>query len=124
MAKSLKLVKDKSKRLERLTEESATLSGFDKALMDDMLAEYDALSAMVDELRDVVVTEGPMTVKLVGQHNPREDTVERPEFTSYQKALKTKSDLAKKMSDFAKRSDEEGKKDDGNDLVGWNRARR
>lgn len=113
----------KSERLERLTEESANLTGFDKALMDDLLAEYDALSSMVDELRSVILEKGAMTVKLVGQHNPREDTVERPEFTSYQKAVKTKSDLAKKMSDFAKRSDEEGKDEDKDDLVGWNRAR-
>lgn len=115
--------KEKSERLERLTEESANLTGFDKALMDDLLAEYDALSSMVDELRSVILEKGAMTVKLVGQHNPREDTVERPEFTSYQKAVKTKSDLAKKMSDFAKRSDEEGKDEDKDDLVGWNRAR-
>jgi len=113
----------KSERLERLTEESANLTGFDKALMDDLLAEYDALSSMVDELRSVILEKGAMTVKFVGQHNPREDTVERPEFTSYQKAVKTKSDLAKKMSDFAKRSDEEGKDEDKDDLVGWNRAR-
>lgn len=113
----------KSERLERLTDESANLTGFDKALMDDLLAEYDALSSMVDELRSVILEKGAMTVKLVGQHNPREDTVERPEFTSYQKAVKTKSDLAKKMSDFAKRSDEEGKDEDKDDLVGWNRAR-
>lgn len=108
----------KSERLERLTEESANLSGFDKALMDDLLAEYDALSSMVDELRSVILEKGAMTVKLVGQHNPREDTVERPEFTSYQKALKTKSDLAKKMSDFAKRSDEEVEEDELASFIG------
>lgn len=110
--------KEKSERLERLTEESANLSGFDKALMDDLLAEYDALSAMVDDLRSVILEKGAMTVKLVGQHNPREDTVERPEFTSYQKALKTKSDLAKKMSDFAKRSDEEVEEDELASFIG------
>ena len=110
--------KEKSERLERLTEESANLSGFDKALMDDLLSEYDALSTMVDDLRSVILEKGAMTVKLVGQHNPREDTVERPEFTSYQKALKTKSDLAKKMSDFAKRSDEEVEEDELASFIG------
>ena len=110
--------KEKSERLERLTEESANLTGFDKALMDDLLAEYDALSTMVDDLRSVILEKGAMTVKLVGQHNPREDTVERPEFTSYQKALKTKSDLAKKMSDFAKRSDEEVEEDELASFIG------
>jgi hypothetical protein len=114
---------DSSPRLERLVDESNGLTGFDKALMDDLLEEYDALSTMVDRLRDVILEKGPMTVKMVGQHNPREDTVERPEFTSYQKAVKTKSDLAKKMSDFAKRSDDEGKEEERDDLVGWNRAR-
>lgn len=99
-------------RLDRLTDESSKLSGFDKALMDDLIAEYDALSQMVDGLRDTVMEKGVMTVKVVGQHNPREDTVERPEFTTYQKALKTKSDLAKKLSDFAKRSDEETEEDE------------
>ena len=114
---------DPSARLERLRDESSKLSGFDKALMDDLLVEYDALATMVEGLRVDVQQHGVMVTKIVGAHNPREDTVENPEFTTYQKAIGRLGDLGKKISDFAKRSDDTGKDDDDGDLVSWNRAR-
>ena len=112
-----------STRLERLRDESSKLSGFDKALMDDLLVEYDALATMVEGLRVDVQRHGVMVTKMVGSHNPHEDTVENPEFTTYQKAIGRLGDLGKKISDFAKRSDDVGKEDDDGDLVSWNRAR-
>ena len=92
-------------RIDRLRKESDNMSGFDKALMDDLLVEYDALAQMVEGLRKDVQKHGVMVTKVVGSHNPREDTVENPEFTSYQKGIARLGDLAKKISDFAKRSD-------------------
>lgn len=99
-------------RIERLRDESKSLTGFDKALMDDLLVEYDALAQMVEGLRKDVQRHGVMVTKVVGAHNPREDTVENPEFTTYQKGIARLGDLAKKISDFAKRSDSDG---DGED---------
>ena len=103
---------DPSARLERLRDESSKLSGFDKALMDDLLVEYDALATMVEGLRVDVQQHGVMVTKIVGAHNPREDTVENPEFTTYQKGIARLGDLAKKISDFAKRSDDDGSEED------------
>lgn len=107
MAGNLKVVEKKqSKRLERLKKEADNLSGFDKALLEDLLIEYDALAAMTEELRHKVEKHGVMIVKEVGSVNNRHDeTVENPEFTTYQKAIGRMGDLAKKVSDFAKRSD-------------------
>ena len=107
----------KSGRIERLRKESEGLSGFDKALMDDLLVEYDALATMVAGLRNNVEEHGVMVTKVVGAHNPREDTVENPEFTTYQKGIARLGDLAKKISDFAKRSDDTGKAE-GDDELG------
>lgn len=106
----------KSGRIERLRKESESLSGFDKALMDDLLVEYDALATMVAGLRNDVQEHGVMVTKVVGAHNPREDTVENPEFTTYQKGIARLGDLAKKISDFAKRSDNDGKTGEDDEL--------
>ncbi len=99
-------------RIERLRRESKNLTGFDKALMDDLLQEYDALAEMVENLRNDVQRHGVMVTKVVGAHNPRKDTVENPEFTTYQKGIARLGDLAKKISDFAKRSDDDGSGED------------
>lgn len=116
MARGFKEVKPpkqgESERIKRLKEQSKSLTGFDKALMDDLLAEYDALASMVEGLRRDVQEHGVMVTKVVGAHNPREDTVENPEFTTYQKGIARLGDLAKKISDFAKRSDDEGSEED------------
>jgi hypothetical protein len=101
------------KRIGKLREDADKLSGLDKTLLDDLLVEYDSLSSMVDMLRRDVEVNGIMAPKEVGPAaNPRIEMAERPEFTAFQKALKTKTDLAKKISDFAKRSDEEVEEDE------------
>jgi len=100
------------KRIDDLRAEAANLTGLDKALLDDLLVEYDALSAMVDTLRKDVEENGIMTEREAGPaSNPRIERVERPEFTSYRKALNDKASLGKRISDFAKRSDEEVEED-------------
>lgn len=109
---STKTRQEISARLERLQGEASKLTGFDKALMDDLVTEYDALASMVEGLRKDVQEHGVMVTKVVGAHNPREDTVENPEFTSYQKGIARLGDLAKKISDFYKRSDDEGGSED------------
>ena len=102
-----------SKRLVRLRKEADKLSGFDKALLDDLLVEYDALAAMTEGLRHEVEKHGVMVTKEVGSVNNRHvETVENPEFTTYQKAIGRMGDLAKKVSDFAKRSDNTEEEDE------------
>lgn len=108
MARKAREPEVESERIQRLKEKSKSLTGFDKALLDDLLAEYDALATMVEGLRRDVQKHGVMVTKVVGAHNPREDTVENPEFTTYQKGIARLGDLAKKISDFAKRSDDDG----------------
>lgn len=108
MARKAQVPEVESERIQRLKEKSKSLTGFDKALLDDLLAEYDALATMVEGLRRDVQKHGVMVTKVVGAHNPREDTVENPEFTTYQKGIARLGDLAKKISDFAKRSDDDG----------------
>ena len=88
-----KIAQGDSERIRRLKEQSKNLTGFDKALMDDLLAEYDALASMVEGLRHDVQEHGVMVTKIVGAHNPREDTVENPEFTTYQKGIARLGDL-------------------------------
>ena len=114
MSKQLKLVKTgASKRLEKLREEAKKLTGIDRALMDDLLIEYDALASMAEELRLSVQEDGVMVTKEIGSVNNRHyDTVENPAFTSYQKAIGRLGDIAKKISDFAKRSDEDVEEDE------------
>lgn len=98
----------KSAFLKSMEEASKHLSGLDKILFDGLLEEYDALSAMTESLRHDIEEHGVMVVKMVGSVNNRhEETVENPEFTTYQKAIGRQGDLAKKLSDFAKRSDDE-----------------
>ena len=113
MARGLKEVKDTSDRLRRLREEAKGLSGIDRALLDDFLVEYDALATMTEDLRLRVIAEGVMIEKEVGGANNRHiDVVENPAFTAYQKAIGRLGDMAKKASDFAKRSDEEDEEDE------------
>lgn len=107
------MAKAGTKRLERLREESSKLSGFDKALLDDLLIEYDALATMVEKLRADVERNGVMLSVEKGAANNRHEVMsENPAFTAYQKAIGRLGDLAKKISDFAKRSDEEAEADE------------
>lgn len=99
--------------LERMREESKHLSGLDKILFDGLLEEYDALSTMTEGLRHDIEEHGVMIEKEVGTVNNRHtEKVENPEFTTYQKAIGRLGDLAKKLSDFAKRSDDDGREED------------
>lgn len=99
--------KTDSSFLARMKAESEHLSGLDKILFDGLLDEYDALAAMTKDLRHAIKEHGVMIEKEVGSVNNRHmETVENPEFTTYQKAIGRMGDLAKKLSDFAKRSDE------------------
>ena len=104
---------DESAFLKRMREESEHLSGLDKALFDGLLEEYDALSKMTEGLRHDIEEHGVMIEKEVGSVNNRHmETVENPEFTTYQKAIGRQGDLAKKLSDFAKRSDDDKQGDE------------
>ena len=99
---------DKSDFIDRTQKESKHLSGLDKVLFDGLLEEYDALSTMTEGLRHAIEEHGVMIEKEVGSVNNRHmETVENPEFTTYQKAIGRMGDLAKKLSDFAKRSDDD-----------------
>lgn len=105
--------KAKSAFLQSMIEESKHLSGLDKILFDGLLEEYDALSAMTEDLRHAIEEHGVMVEKEVGSVNNRHmETVENPEFTTYQKAIGRMGDLAKKLSDFAKRSDDGKEEED------------
>lgn len=100
-------------RIKRLREEAEKLSGIDRALLDDMLIEYDALATMTAGLRLDIIDEGVMVDKEVGSVNNRHmETVENPKFTTYQKAIARMGDLAKKVSDFAKRSENDEEEDE------------
>lgn len=101
------MAKDKdSKRIQRLRDEAENLTGFDKALLEDLLVEYDALANMTEDLRHDVQEHGVMIpMEKGGANNRHEVMAENPAFTAYQKAIGRLGDLAKKISDFAKRSD-------------------
>lgn len=93
--------------------ESKHLTGLDKVLFDGLLEEYDAIAAMTASLRSAIEEHGVMIEKEVGSVNNRHfETVENPEFTTYQKAIGRQGDLAKKLSDFAKRSDGDSKEEE------------
>lgn len=97
--------KEESAFLKQMREESKHLTGLDKILFDGLLDEYDALASMTESLRHDIEDHGVMISKEVGSVNNRHiETVENPEFTTYQKAIGRQGDLAKKLSDFAKRS--------------------
>lgn len=99
--------------IRQMREESKHLSGLDKVLFDGLLGEYDALATMTEGLRHDIEEHGVMVEKEVGSVNNRHmETVENPEFTTYQKAVGRMGDLAKKLSDFAKRSDGEKVEED------------
>lgn len=116
MARNLKEVKDTSARLDKLRKESENLSGFDKALLDSLLVEYDALAEMAGDLRFMVQKEGVMVEKEVGTVNNRHlEMVPHPALQAYERSLGRMGDVAKKISDFAKRSDVEPEDDDGFD---------
>ena len=104
---------EESAFLKQMREESEHLSGLDKTLFDGLLEEYDALSKMTEGLRHNIEEHGVMIEKEVGSVNNRHmETVENPEFTTYQKAIGRQGDLAKKLSDFAKRSDDDKQGDE------------
>lgn len=101
-----KVKRDDSTFLSRMRAESKHLTGLDKTLFDGLLEEYDALANMTESLRHAIEEHGVMIEKEVGTVNNRHlERVENPEFTTYQKAIGRLGDLAKKLSDFAKRSD-------------------
>lgn len=105
--------KTESEFLTLMKKESKTLTGLDKILFDGLLEEYDALAAMTEDLRHAIEEHGVMVEKEVGSVNNRHiEVVENPEFTTYQKAIGRMGDLAKKLSDFAKRSDDTGGEDE------------
>lgn len=105
--------KKESAFLTRMKVESKHLAGLDKILFDGLLDEYDALASMTENLRHDVEEHGVMVEKEVGSVNNRHvETVENPEFTTYQKAIGRMGDLAKKLSDFAKRSDDDKEEDE------------
>ena len=120
-----KVLTMESDRLKRLKKESSNLSGFDKAIMDGLLVEYDALAGMVETLRDDVNRNGVMIATEKGAANNRHEVMaENPAFTAYQKAIGRLGDLAKKISDFAKRSEDTPDDDNDSDLIAWNNARK
>lgn len=105
--------KEESAFLKQMKEQSKSLSGLDKVIFDGLLEEYDALATMTEGLRHDIEEHGVMIEKEVGSVNNRHlETVENPEFTTYQKAIGRLGDLAKKLSDFAKRSDDAGEEED------------
>lgn len=105
--------KEESAFLKQMKEQSKSLSGLDKVIFDGLLEEYDALATMTEGLRHDIEDHGVMIEKEVGSVNNRHlETVENPEFTTYQKAIGRLGDLAKKLSDFAKRSDDTGEEED------------
>lgn len=113
MTKKTTEEKKESAFLTRMRQESKNLSGLDKILFDGLLDEYDALASMTEGLRHDIEEHGVMIKKEVGSVNNRHmEVVENPEFTTYQKAIGRMGDLAKKLSDFAKRSDNEKEEDE------------
>lgn len=106
--------KKESARLAKLRAQVDSLGGLDRTLIDDLLVEYDALADMTMELRrQVDNTGGVMITKEVGTVNNRHlDTVENPVFTTYSKTVNTLGTLAKKVSDFAGKSEGEDDKGD------------
>ena len=105
--------KEESAFLKQMKEQSKSLSGLDKVIFDGLLEEYDALATMTEGLRHDIEDHGVMIEKEVGSVNNRHlETVENPEFTTYQKAIGRLGDLAKKLSDFAKRSDDTGEEEE------------
>lgn len=118
MPRTKKTSGEKSGFIARMQEESKHLSGLDKVLFDGLLEEYDALATMTEDLRHAIEDHGVMIEKEVGSVNNRHmETVENPEFTTYQKAIGRMGDLAKKLSDFAKRSDDT--KDEEDELASF-----
>lgn len=113
MPRARKTSGERSSFIARMQKESEHLSGLDKVLFDGLLEEYDALATMTEGLRHAIEEHGVMIEKEVGSVNNRHmETVENPEFTTYQKAIGRMGDLAKKLSDFAKRSDGESGEED------------
>ena len=105
--------KQESAFLSQMKLRSKNLTGLDKVIFDGLLEEYDALATMTKGLRCDIEDHGVMIDKEVGSVNNRHiETVENPEFTTYQKAIGRLGDLAKKLSDFAKRSDDTGEEDE------------
>jgi ParB family chromosome partitioning protein len=72
MVKRVDGKKGESARLKKLREQAKDLSGFDRALLDDLLVEYDSLATMTEDLRKRVEDEGVMEMALV-ENIQRED---------------------------------------------------
>lgn len=109
-------------RLERLHEEASALRGIDAVMMDDLLAEYDALATMTEGLRKDVQRDGVMIeMERGGANNRHLETVENPAFTTYSKSIQRLGDLAKKLSGFAKGGDDAEEEED--ELLAFNSRR-
>ncbi len=105
--------KQASARLRRLHDEAERLRGIDAVMMDDLLAEYDALATMTEGLRKDVQKDGVMIKAERGAANNRHlETVENPAFTTYSKSIQRLGDLAKKLSGFAKGGDDGEEEED------------
>lgn len=90
-------------RLARLRETLDSMKGIERVMMEDLIAEYDALASMTERLREKVNKDGVMIEKTVGTvNNRRVEEVENPAFTAYSKAIGRQSDLAKKISAFVR----------------------
>jgi len=120
MAKDIPLDNDAEQKLvERLRKEVAELKGVDRALVDPLLEEVAALAVMVANLRKMVQRDGVMIeVEKGGANNRHIELVENPALTAYSKHAGRLSDLAKKVSGFAKGLDDE---QDEDELVAFNR---
>lgn len=104
---------------DRLRTEVAGLKGVDRELVDTLIEEVSALADMVEELRKQVQEDGVMIeMERGGANNRHVELVENPAFTAYSKAVGRLSDIAKKVSGFAKGAT--GDDEDSNDLLRWN----
>jgi hypothetical protein len=78
------------------------LSGMDRTLVDPLLVEADALREFVEQLRLMVVKDGPMIpMEKGGAQNRHIEMVENPALTAYSKNVGRLGDLMKKISSFA-----------------------
>ena len=104
---------------DRLRAEVSGLSGVDKEMADTLIEEVAALAQMVEDLRKQVQEDGVMIeMERGGANNRHVELVENPALTAYSKHVGRLSDIAKKVSGFAKGATGDG--DDPNDLLRWN----
>ena len=104
---------------ERLRKEVEGLSGVDRELVNPLLEEVAALAIMVANLRKMVQRDGVMIeVMKGGANNRHKEYVENPALTAYSKHAGRLSDLAKKVSGFAKGAEDTEEEDE---LAAFNR---